>query len=148
MSRLYLLSGFSLTVGRNDVSLALLLQLGIQCCCMNMFNSHALYITYTVLNMYPLQVIGLALFVFSIIEGQMSCIQAQSQLSKGAPATCNDVLASGDIFNMRDEKITTFCVDNDCPKILLPIYKSIAEACGGGGVRMEAKLRMHFMNVI
>lgn len=79
-----------------------------------------------------------SLFVFlmllaaSSVKGQMSCIEAQSQLSEGAGETCNNILTSGSIFNMDDSKITTFCEDNDCPKTLLDIYDSITKACGKG----------------
>jgi hypothetical protein len=68
-----------------------------------------------------------------VVINALSCLEAELELQNNPTAQkCNSILASGDIFDMSDENINTFCVDNNCPSILGRVYNDMAQACDSG----------------
>ena len=65
----------------------------------------------------------------------MSCIEAEAEIEGPTAKPCNDILTSGDIFDMSDDNIQKFCTDHNCPSVLAKVYGDMAEACGNGIVK-------------
>ena len=65
----------------------------------------------------------------------MSCIEAEAEIEGPTAKPCNDILTSGDIFDMSDDNIQKFCTDHNCPSVLAKVYGDMAEACGSGIVK-------------